>query len=99
MDTQSASLSKTSMTGGIKIGKVTCMFFPKGFIHIMGGSDSEIETEQSALDYMQNYFLFWIRPHFEWTPIYPLQVKTMTVTSSLSAPINLYKFHHCIKSN
>ena len=75
------------------------MFFAKGSIYIMGGADSEIEREQSALKYLQNYFLFWIPPHFECTPIYPIQVQTMTVTSSLPEPINLYKFHHCIKSN
>ena len=54
----------------------------------MNGADSEIETEQSALDYLQNYFLFWIPPHFECTPIYTLQVQTMAVTSSLPKPIN-----------
>ena len=82
-----------------RIRKVMCMFFRKGSIHIMGGADSEIEMEQSVLKYLQNYFLFWIPPHFECTPIYLLQVQTMTVTSSLPKPINLYKFHECIKSN
>ena len=71
-------------------------FFTKGSIHIMGRSDSEIEMEQSALKYLWN-FLFWIPPHFECTPIYPFQVQTMTVTSSLPKPINLYKFHEALK--
>ena len=62
----------------------------------MGGADSEIEIKKDALLFI---VLFWIPPNFEYTPIDPMQIQTLTVTSSLPEPINLYTFHQCIKSD
>ena len=65
----------------------------------MGGADSEIETKKDTLLYLKNFVLFWIPPNFKYIPIDPIQIQTLTVTSSLPEPINLYTFHQCIKSD